>query len=72
MTAPAVELKLAHAHQIEDDSVLRIGPNNHPVLSLYVTPSGARVVQLPTEQAPRVFLADDIVTLVIPTEGSAA
>lgn len=72
MTAPAVELKLAHAREITDKSMLRIGRENFPVLSLYVTPSGARVVQLPGEQAPRVFLPDDIVTLIVAVEGNAA
>lgn len=71
MSAPAVALRLAQAHEITDRSVLRIGRTDYPVLSLYVTPSGCRVTQLEGEQAPRVFCADDIVTLVASAEGGA-
>lgn len=68
MTAPVVELRLAQAHEITDTSVLRIGRVDYPVLSLYVTRSECRVLQLAGEQAPRVFCRDDIVTLVVPAD----
>jgi hypothetical protein len=67
MTPVVKGLALAEAHEITDTSVIRIGPTDYPVTSLYVTPSGARVVQLINEACPRVFLANDIVTLVDPT-----
>lgn len=53
---PAVELRLALARDITLASVLRIGYTDYPVLSLYVTRSGARVVQLAGER-PLVLLA---------------
>lgn len=73
MIAATDGLALTQAREITETSVLRIGPTDYPVASLYVTPSGARVLQLAGETTPRVFLADDIVTLVAPTpEGRAA
>ena len=68
MTAPTVQRRLAAASEMTATSILRIGFTDYPVaeLDLYVTPSGARSVQLPGEAGRRTFLAHDIVTLVVP------
>jgi hypothetical protein len=65
MTAPAVALRLAQAHEITDTSVIRIGNTDYPVaeLDLFVTPSGACTLQFPGELARRTFLPHDIITL---------
>lgn len=63
MSAPAVDLRLAQAHEITDTSILRICGTDYPVTSIHMTPSGVRVVQM-VGRPVQPFMADDIVTLV--------